>query len=148
MPQTFREYPIREVFLCSDNHRNLASGAERMKEGDIINVRSPHGSCGFGSMARGLWLLIEGPDTSVMDRLKDINTTETDDVGGVIYDKRRYSIPFNRLPDFIDLARVRDPGDIYQPFVGVATDTTEFLMPLPPLRVEGLVFDKVTGQYF
>ena len=82
-----------------------------------------------------------------MDRLKDQLTTETDDVKGVIFDKRRYCIPFKRLPAFVDLARVRDPGDLYQPFVGVSTDTTEFLWTLAPLRVEGLVFDKETMRY-
>ena len=147
MPQTFRNYAVREVFLSVVDNRNLATGHERMKEGDIITFRIPAGRCGPASMARGLWLWIQGPDTSVLDRFKDRITTETEDVDGEFFDKRRFCIPFKRLPAFVDLARVRDPSDIYQPFAVVAEATGEFLMNPRPLRVEGLVFDKETMRY-
>ncbi len=124
----------------------LASGHERIQEGDIVTMRKPLGYCNFGEMSSYLWLLIQGPDTSILDRLKD-GLAEEDIEDAPIFDKRRYCIPLKRLPVHVDLARVRDVGDRYQPFFIIDEETGKFLAKPSPLRVEGLVFDKRTGRY-
>ncbi len=145
MPQTFQEYPIREVLISGTSRRPF--GAERMQEGDIITIRKPAGGCGSGAMSVGIWLWVQGPDTSVLDRFKDMITTETDEVDGLNFEKRRFQIPLNRLPENIDLARVRNPSDRYQPFLLPDWDTGRFLTEPSPLPVVGLVFDKQTMRF-
>jgi len=86
----------------------------------------------------------------------------------VIHEKRRYCIPLDRLKvvaPWLDLARVRDVSQRYQPFIPIdpewpfhrfgteARDQHGFqrfpanVVARPPLNVHGLVFDKATMRY-
>ncbi len=146
MPETYKEYVTWEIALAISNNRDLASGSERTQEGDIVNVRSPHEGTGGKVRSSILFVLLEGLDSTDMRRLKH-SLQETED--GTRFEKRRYCIPFDRLPAFIDQDRARDPDDIYQPFQLIDEDVNFFIetAALRPLRVEGLVFDKLTGKF-
>ncbi len=160
MGQTNRKYPTRAVVVRVRNSRALSSGHERGQEGDII------GFCKIGRPAIGLseaheflWLHLDGLDDLRFDRLKDPLTDPlvTDSVDFIQYDKRRYCVPFDRLKvvaPFIDLARVRDVDDDYQPFLNIDKDDDQplkyqhYILTTPrSLRIEGLVFDKALGKF-
>lgn len=150
MPFTYRDYPVREVALAIQDRQPLASGHERMQTGDIIAIRKPSRGVGKKEASQYLWLRIQGPDTNELDKLKGmLDETGTEDDPGIEFDKRRYCIPLNRLPGFVDTARVQDPTDIYQPFLPLDEDSLLYLegSQRKPFRVEGLVFDKLTGRF-
>lgn len=149
MPFTFREYPVREIALAIKDNKDLASGHERTQAGDIIVCRKPLLAIGRAEAALFLWLHVEGPDTDVLDRLIDsIEEGEDALLNVVLFEKRRFCIPLARLPS-VDLARVTDPSDIYQPFLPIDEDTFFYLEGTQrrPLRLEGIIFDKLTGQF-
>jgi len=168
MPEAFREYPIREVGIYTVSYADNASGTERIKEGDILTIRKPQGAIGQKEGALILWLLIEGLDSSEMDRLNDRMGDNPDDLNAPIFDKRRYCIPLERLfilcPS-LNLPRVRDTMDVYQPFLSIETDQYFYrytleghdihgIRTLPdsavkasPFQVHGLVYDKALRQY-
>ncbi len=149
MPGTYKKYPIMELTICLEPHKNLASGHERCQEGDIINVRTPKIGTGLGVPKTHLKILVEGLEVSGFDRLKEpiaSGMDDNDDIIKPIFDKRRYCIPLDRLN--LDLNRARDKNDVYQPYI--LTDTDEpyvFLDSSKVFSVYGLVFDKLKGRF-
>ncbi len=123
---------------------------ERVKEGDIIYVRRVAGLGISPLMARTqLWLRIDGLDNSAMWQLGASIRTEED----VRYDKRRYSIPFSRLPGSPDLSKIRNAALAYQPFMQIDGDNLSGghipFLPIyhAPYDVHGLVYDKQTTGF-
>jgi len=166
MAGTFKNYPIMEIaILCV--HQEDHAGGERAKIGDIITMRPPHHVIGSEEARRFLWLRLDGLEDAEFAKLKELvqdppptefkrhMVQHQNDLRESLvltrYDKRRCCVPLHRLQQvcpWIDLNRVRDPDDYYQPFVVPDTESHFYLAPRPsPLRVEGLVFDKVRGKY-
>lgn len=116
MAQTYRDRSPYELALAVRTvHDNGVH--ERVQEGDIVAARKPfgHGEVGRAERAPFLWLRVEG------HQLGDVYLNQRLYVDEVRYDKRRYSIPFRRLQQqypWLDLSRVRDMTDPYQPFMG------------------------------
>jgi len=167
MPPDHRDYHVMEVAIYCRDRPNLLSGAETVKEGDIIAIRNPLGYIGKSEAAKLLWLLVEGLDFSDM---VDFNNVFTEGIfpDEIRYEKRQYCIPLKRLKEaapFIDLNRVRDRNDKYQPFLSVDPDWPFYrlgteghsihglmhlptgLVARPPLDVHGLVFNKKTMRF-
>ncbi len=159
MPQTFKDYGPMEVALLVKSYAPHTGGTkERALEGDIIAVRRLGRAIGTAEMSLYLWVQVEGWDFNDYAIL-------TQPIDG--FDKRRHCIPFARLKTVIpslDLARVRDPTDKYQPCIPFDDDedwmhhhghkqnerVTGLRIPgvaMRPLSIEGLVFDKTTGTY-
>jgi len=156
MAQTHTEYPVMEVAVLVKSYAPHAN--ERSQQGDIVSVHRPHHALSRIESALTLRLLVEGLELHPFGDLV---------VGIDGADSRRYAIPIARLKqrvDWLDLARVLDASDAYQPFIPI--DTDEDLHPhhghkqvelvtglrIPgtakrPLTVHGLVFDKKTGRY-
>jgi len=149
MPFTFRNYRVRQIGLYVKSEAPLATGHERIQEGDIGVVLNPNEGVAGIERAHYLWLRVQGRDDNDMDRLQDNNQPDID--GNVFWDKRRYCIPFKRLKEVyppLDISSVKDPVDMYQPFLGIDNDNGLFLITRPPLTVFGLVFDKETRRYW
>jgi len=167
MPEDHRDYRVMELSIYCRNKPNLASGTETVKEGDIIGIRTPLGYIGKSEAAQYLWLLVEGLDYSDMLAFKNV-FAEGIFPNEIFYEKRQYCIPLKRLKEvapFIDLNRVRDKNDEYQPFLSIDPDWPFYrlgteghsihgLMRLPtgviarpPLDVHGLVFNKKTMRF-
>jgi len=156
MPETFRDFAVVEVAILVTDHLSLPSGHERAVEGDIIAIRKPRRVMGTKTRSRYLWLLLEGLDwnpMSILDR-SNIEPIPLDDIPNpdeIPYDKRRYCIPLDRLKvvaPFLDLARVRDVADKYQPFLNVDEDTGDHLpSSRTPFSVHGLVYDKAFQRF-
>ena len=151
MPHTFKSYSTWEVALAVESQNpNPPPGGERVQEGDIVGVRKPHFGIGPGEVRRYLWLQVHGLDDNEMSVLNQ-SVME----GDIVHDKRRYCIPLDRLTG-IDLGRVRDVNDAYQPFLPVDQDHVDDVegrmdyldVGLTPLDVHGLVFDKATRKFF
>ncbi len=149
MPFTFRNSRIRQLGLYVKSEAPLATGHERIQEGDIGVVLDPNEGITGSERYHYLWLRVEGLDDSDMDRLQDPNQPVRG--GKAFWDKRRHCIPFRRLKEIyppLDLAKVGDPIDKYQPFLPIDNDTGLFLAARPPLSVFGLIFDKETQRYW
>lgn len=164
MPETFRSYQTWEVALFVVDNSPLASGHERVQEGDIAAIRLPLPHIGTKERFKFLWVRLSGEDDNIMSDLAQPNTEPADTLnengtfqrGANVFEKRRFCIPFERLNDVsaFDLARARDTADSYQPFQPIDED-----MPIDggeglrlgssrgPLDIRGLVFDKSTGMY-
>lgn len=155
MPETFREYPVVEVAILVRGNVPLPSGHERAQEGDIIVSRRPFGWIGRGERTRLLWFLLDGLDWNEIVALDIVNTEPIDsgiiDPNEIVHDKRRYSVPMDRLKEvasFLDLARVRDTTDTYQPFLNLDGDTGEILpSPRASFYIHGLVYDKAFQDF-
>jgi len=143
-------YPVKEIAISLVSYAPLSSGHERSIEGDIIAVRTPNVGVGREEVENYLWLRVEGLEESEFDRLTD---TIEDSTSDIVYDKRRYTIPLERLveadPGF-DINLALDDDRIYQPFLLVDYDT-DYTFVLEdghlPFQVSGLIYDKVTGEY-
>jgi len=141
-------YPVMEIALSLVSYTPLESGHERVIEGDIVAVRNPGTGVGRKEVEEFLWLRIEGLEDSEFDRL-----TQTVETTAGEFDKRRFCIPLEKLeeldPEFdIDLALEDDR--IYQPFLLVDYETDySFILEDGhlPFEVNGLIYDKVTGEY-
>jgi len=157
MPQTYRLAPVVEIKLLVRAYYPTAN--ERAVEGDIVNMRltPEYGGTGRGygsaETSRYLALLVQGIDLNELSRLTD-NLTDpvTEDGKGPSFDKRRFCIPFHRLATvapWIDMNRVMDPNDSYQPFCPMDEDDRHFLpgCARKPLDVHGLVYDKAKMRY-
>jgi len=147
MPQTYRAYRIWEVALAVQGFSPLATGMERAQEGDIIRVRYEIQGIGFKEMSEFLWVRVQGKDDADMEILWRMYTVAIDELSFDRFEKRQYSISFDRLKvayPALDLVRVRDIADIYQPFLSVEEDTGRYIetSKVPPLDINGLVFDK------
>ncbi len=132
MAQTYRDERVREFGLITRDHHDF--GNERVKAGDIAAARllshgNSHGEVGTGiNAATGLranicercdvlWLRVE----SIEYDLGNIDWTASIEEGDVRYEKRRYCIQLDDLKVWmprLDLARVADKADQYQPFMG------------------------------
>lgn len=153
-----RENIVAEVAILVASFRDH-DGIERAKEGDIITVRKRVHLVGRHDRESKivLWLYLQGLHYEEMYLLKsrgwDSKSLWDDMVGKDNkdrFEKRRFSIPLKRLKQLcprIDLNRVRDINDTYQPFAVIDEDNQHFLIPAKPFDVEGLVYDKVTGNY-
>ena len=99
---------IFEIFVATfDQPGRRSDGGERTKEGDIIAVREPKGTTGPGEK-HGVWVKIE---TNL--------THEELQEPGPDGEKRRRRIDVARLAtdEGIDIRRLRDPNDHYQPLL-------------------------------
>jgi len=149
MSDTNPIYPPVEVAISTVNSTDLAAH-ERKKEGDIMAVRLVGEWIGVGTkeISQRLWLRVEGLEHYESMHLIDLN--HDPDPDGEIFEKRRYCIPLDRLKEVypaLDIARVRDTADAYQPFLTLDGDNYTFLTEENPLEVSGLVLDKYTGEY-
>lgn len=145
-------YPVVEVAIAVTNNKG---GWLDSFEGDIIAVRDPHFVVGNKEMGNWLWLRLEGLEENEMFRLADGIMKEGDHgpTKDTVYDKRRYCIPLDRLkilrPE-LDLTKARDTDEKYQPILmsDYTTDQRKYyLTEEKPLMVQGLVFDRVRGDY-
>ena len=143
-------YPTMEIAISLVDYAPLASGHERVLVGDIIAVRKPDYGIGTKELENFLWLRVEGLEEDEFSKLTD---NISDSTSNIIYDKRRYCIPLEKLyelePTFdIDLATTA--GSIYQPFLFVDYESDySFIMENTqlPFQVFGLIYDKVIGDY-
>ena len=122
MPQTFRDRGTYQIaILVQDYPDNQES--ERAKEGDIVGIRRDDApAVGLKENSNLLWMRIDGEDSSFIGRLADLNKE-----GVNRFDKRQYCIPLKRIKEiypWVDLNRIRDPNDIYQPFMEVTEPET------------------------
>jgi len=160
MPQTNKDYGPREAAVLVKGYLPHSFESERATEGDIVAMRNLHHGIGFAEMANYLWLRLEGLDRTDMDFLSTVGVEPPDamdrleeiDHSTILFtDKKRFSIPLARLKlvaPWIDLDRVRDPDDIYQPFIQVDEETGSYIRGTrEPLSVHGLVFDKTLGSF-
>lgn len=142
MPQTYKNYQVWEVAIRAFD----ASTGSRVQSGDIVEVRQPTSFVGLKETNNFLWLKLFGLDDTEMEDLKEVIEDQND-----IFEKRRYSIPLERLVEFFptfSVSRANDKADFYQPFSVYDHDTLEKLMDNgAPLSVEGLVYDKLHMRY-
>jgi len=122
MPETFKDFSPREICIALTGR--VDDNFEHVKEGDIVTVRKPLSYIGRNENNRHLWLLVDGRDSSFMDSLNRNLTEPLDPADATtevqIFEKRRYCIPLDRLKVlalFIDLNRLRDRDDQYQPMI-------------------------------
>ena len=121
--------------------------SHRANEGDIITVRVPRGCIGRKERSSFLWVHIDGL-TSDDRHLKGCDRVNETDKS--VRAKRRYSVPLDRLKAVVptlDLARVRDLNDEYQPFLTIDARTGDCKLVGTPLNMAGLVYDKLMGTY-
>lgn len=116
MAQTFRERFIWEIALLVRSYHDTVN--ERAKAGDIVAIRKPfgHEEVGTGERSLFLWLRIRAHM-----QLGDLDLSGVLEENDIRYEKRRYCIPFARLSKvapLLDISRVEDPLDPYQPFMG------------------------------
>ena len=127
-------------------------GGERKKEGDIVVVRPIGMGVGESETKRYLWFRVDGMlYRHSYDFLLMPNYDPDDPETGVVYDKRRYSVPLERLLTFdpaFDVDRARDLNDLYQPYMVMDEETFEYLTIDPPFDLAGgLVWNKLAGDY-
>ena len=151
MSQFARSYPDVEIAISTQSYSPLASGHERVQEGDIVTVVGKlRKSRGIKAGKRYLWVRIYGEEAALMEALRDhIFDLDLDGEPGKQFDKKRFCVPLQRLKDqfpALDLARARDPDDDYQPFIPFDEDDFRYLEgpELRPFTVWGLVIDKKT----
>lgn len=148
MAQTFRDRRLALVGISVGSYLD-DGGGERIQEGDLVAIArarpNMHIGTGDGQRCRTLWLYLQ--HDAEIDEIW--NVTEPNMEGDVWFDKRRYCIPLETLQQAvpsIDLARVRDPLDCYQPCVGgIDQDIPEsyrFDEIRPLLEGEGMSFAK------
>jgi hypothetical protein len=150
MPSTYRDHnAVMEVVLCCFHGGTLASGHERATVGDIIDVRRPLGRIGTKECDQFLWIKLTC--FGDIDELWQLSQPHTEqDPEGPTFEKRRFCIPLDRLKQVypsLDIARVRDTADKYQPFLGYDEEGAFLIFNHSPLQIEGLVFDKTTGKF-
>jgi len=143
-------YPVMEIAISLVSYAPLASGSERILTGDIAAVRHPDIGVGRKEVEEYMWLRVEGLEEGEFYGLTELIEDSTSEI---IYDKRRYCIPLEKIlevvPNFdIDLAL--DDDRIYQPFLLVDYDE-DYTFVLEdcclPLQISGLIYDKLIGDY-
>ncbi len=112
-----------EVALVCKDESDLASGHKRKKEGDVIAmVQYPWT---WSTLERKRVLIV------VVDNLQDEYYEELASASSSANDKRKYKMPFDIPRDgwypSLDLDRVRDPNDEYQPLkdLSIVIDAAE-----------------------
>lgn len=149
MGDTNPNFPTREIVIALENAPDNASGTERIKIGDIIAVRPPGSFIGRLESRRYLWLHIDGLEENTFAIFMK-QVFEPTDPQGTPYDKRRYCIPLDRLEivyPALNQTRALDLDDFYQPFLTIDSEDFEILTAGSPFDVNGLIFDKVIGDY-
>jgi len=144
-------YPVMEIAISLVSYAPLASGHERVIEGDIVAVRKPDEGIGREEAMNFLWMRVEGLEESEFVKLTDY---VVDSTSNIVYDKRRYCIPLEKLveadPEF-DLELALEDEFMYQPFLFVDYEDRTFYFLLEdghlPFQVSGFVYDKVIGDY-
>jgi len=122
------------------------------KEGDIVVARRQLGGCGLKEGSRFLWMQLAGLEENDLLALNinlDTNNYEISEERDpdLAFDKHRYKIPFDSIVaqfSTVDLNRVRDPNDIYQPFMEVDIESFWFLDNQQIANAGDLVIDKLT----
>lgn len=136
-----RGYASWEVALALLSKGSLGTGLkDRAQAGDIISIRKPTGFMGVMERKIFLWLLVEGYYSPLISLLG----------WPTAFEKRRHCIPLHRLKQafpILDIDRCLDPEDSYQPFVMLDRESGQYLAKRKPIRLDGLVFDRVTGHY-
>lgn len=121
-------------------------GPHRAKAGDIVCVRPPTHAIGLLEQASLLWITVDIPDPRI---ISDI-TQPRIDASGRLAEKRRFRVPLTRLKTLMsamDLDRVANPTDNYQPFVGVRTVGHNIVMDhKTPIPITGLFEDKAAQR--
>lgn len=149
-------FPTMEVAIIVVNLPD-DPGGERLKAGDIVDLRNPLSAIGSAETTRFLWLLLDGLEAdewlglagNLTDPLRGDAVEFVDPDNVTVWDKRRYRVPLNRLVQvapYIDIDRVEDPGDPYQPF-RLLDEEKHVLKARKPLLAQGLIFDKALGVY-
>lgn len=149
---TPRSYPTVEIAIDVENRP-----PEFKQEGDIATIRPPNIGIGLKEAKNRIWLLVDGLEQLEFSNFH-YSVLEPYDATGAYhphenytrYDRRRYCVPLDRLQTVfpsLDLNRARDMNDAYQPFFTLDEDNYLWLTDRIPLSVEGLVFDKVIGDY-
>jgi hypothetical protein len=149
MSETNINYPVMEIAISLVSYAPLSSGHERVIQGDIVAIRKPYIGIGTKEATNFLWLRVEGLEESEFYRLTD---SISDSTSEIVYDKRRYYIPLERLQEIdqeFDLELALTPDSIYQPFLILDEDTYTFILEdgHQPFQVSGLIYDRVTGDY-
>ena len=141
-------YPVMEIAICLVDYAPLPSGHERALVGDIVAVRKPSVGIGVKEAKLYLWLRVEGVEDGEFPKLVNYIMDSTSDV---IYDKRRYCISLEKLKEnypYFDIDLALDQDTIYQPFLLLDDDYTFILEnDVQPFQVNGLIYDKITGDY-
>jgi hypothetical protein len=121
MPHTYRDRSAVEIALAVRS-RSPNAGGDHVQEGDIVAVRRPGEGIGRLEQRAFIWLRVDGVDLGEAQTWVEGNTEglPSADPAAITYEKRRYCIPLARLKQLLpslDLARVRDRADPYQPFL-------------------------------
>ena len=149
MSEINQNYPVMEIAISLVDYNELETGHERALMGDIIDVRKPDTGVGRKEVEEYLWLRVEGLEESEFYKLTESVVTSA----GIEYDKRRYTIPLEKLeeldPEF-DINLALDDDRIYQPFLLVDYES-DYTFVLEdghlPFQTSGLIFDKETQEY-
>jgi len=151
MPGFTRNYPVMEIAISADSR--AAENGNRRQEGDVVAVRRATnwiaGEMGSKERHRFIWLRGYGLEEADIWALTE--PIIEGEASTVVYEKRRYAIPLERLavrlPEF-NVDRARDGSDLYQPFILPADDSPHRAVTIArPLQLRGLVFDKHLGRY-
>jgi hypothetical protein len=161
--RTVRSYPTYVLFLHTITRPTPLGQQGSQQEGDICALLEEgeflrKGAPGLREASQFLLVPVRGYEQAWMDRLAQPETNELeDDYSGEfpITEIRRFNIPFARLIQRgipLDVNRVRDQNDPYQPLVPIDEDgpqgTVRYLrLPIRPLPLPGLVFDNRAGRF-
>ena len=100
-----------EIFLQAYDYPE----PHRAKAGDILDIRAFTGEVGSEAAKRTVCITVDVADPRILEGMARQDLTRPGE-------KRRFSIPLARLKSInsgMDLARVADPNDAYQPFMTV-----------------------------
>lgn len=109
------------IAIATGTRPEQVQGADSMTEGDIVAVHPSSDGIGTGEFNAWLWVMVTGPDDEVLKNLSQpwYDSVDDDGIGQDPLAKFRYKIDFDVLAErepTLDLVRVRDPLDSYQPF--------------------------------
>lgn len=120
---------LREVCIAA---RDFGPG--RAQAGDLIAIREPLGGIGAKEGHDFIWLLVDESELPDPSELRGEAT------------KNRYRLPLQALvaqaQEAIDLARVQDPDDHYQPFLDTDPATGMHRRQNAPLQLRGHLIDR------
>lgn len=111
----------------------------RAKAGDVIAIRPHRDAIGTKELRQFLMVTMDIADPRILDGLDMPNI----DAKGQLVSKRRFQIPLTRLKDLmssLDLSRVADSRDPYQPFVNIVGGNRA--LPVADIPVTGTIVDK------
>lgn len=151
MGETSKEFVEWVAYVQAYSYPDNAI-TERVNLGDILSVHRKSSVRGLGTKeaTRLLLVPIQGLESSDISQLKDLVFQDPLDITSPRFEKRRYCIPFPRLQELdpiFDQAQAKDPLVVYQPWMHLGEDDLLVFDCLPPFEVEGLIYDKVIGNY-